>query len=325
MEVGFTLLAERYERGSVLMTSNLVFSKREAIFKDALMTTAAIFRALRDQIGKGGDKLMKAYLSKEQLDRWGKEIEAERTDLFNRQYLPKVKPFPKMRGLFERLQKDKIEIALATSAKDDELRAYKRITGIGPFLSVKVSSDDVAESKPDPDVFLAARKKLGFDPRNIIAIGDTPYDAESAGKAGMATIGLLCGGSSPAKLRAAGCVALYSDPADLLMKYDSSPVAAGGKARMNGDYGKKDKSMKSNNTFYFLMGLAIGTAAGILYAPKPGQEIRSFLKRKSDEGASYAKQTASDAMDLARHKADELKQTAAETINSATENMKGEA
>jgi DNA replication protein DnaC len=44
MEVIFTLLAERYERGSVLMTSNLQFSKWEGIFKDAMMTVAAIDR-----------------------------------------------------------------------------------------------------------------------------------------------------------------------------------------------------------------------------------------------------------------------------------------
>jgi DNA replication protein DnaC len=44
MEVIFTLLAERYERGSVLMTSNLQFSKWEGIFKDAMMTAAAIDR-----------------------------------------------------------------------------------------------------------------------------------------------------------------------------------------------------------------------------------------------------------------------------------------
>ena len=44
MEVVFTLLAERYERGSVLMTSNLQLSKWEGIFKDAMMTAAAIDR-----------------------------------------------------------------------------------------------------------------------------------------------------------------------------------------------------------------------------------------------------------------------------------------
>ena len=44
MEVVFTLLAERYERGSVLMTSNLPFSKWEGIFKDPMTTAAAIDR-----------------------------------------------------------------------------------------------------------------------------------------------------------------------------------------------------------------------------------------------------------------------------------------
>jgi len=44
MEVLFTLLAEHYERGSVLISSNLPFSKWEAIFKDPMTTAAAIDR-----------------------------------------------------------------------------------------------------------------------------------------------------------------------------------------------------------------------------------------------------------------------------------------
>jgi DNA replication protein DnaC len=44
MEVLFTLLAERYERGSVLLSSNLPFSKWDGIFKDAMTTAAAIDR-----------------------------------------------------------------------------------------------------------------------------------------------------------------------------------------------------------------------------------------------------------------------------------------
>ena len=125
------------------------------------------FRAVREQIGKGADKLMKVFLSEEQIQRWGKQIEAERTELFKRQYLPQVKPFPKLRELFERLRDDEVKIALASSAKDDELQAYKKITGIGPYLDAKTSSDDVAHSKPDPDIFLAARKKLGIDPGTL--------------------------------------------------------------------------------------------------------------------------------------------------------------
>ena len=43
MEVLFTLLAERYERGSLLLTSNLPFSKWDGIFKDPMTTAATIF------------------------------------------------------------------------------------------------------------------------------------------------------------------------------------------------------------------------------------------------------------------------------------------
>ena len=225
------------------------------------------FRAVREQIGKGSDKLMKVFLSEQQIQRWGKEIEGERTELFKRRYLPLIKPFPQVRDLFERLRREEIKIALASSAKDDELREYKKITGIGPYLSAETSSDDVEHSKPDPDIFLAARRKLGIDPRNIIAIGDTPYDAESAGKAGITTIALLCGGWSPAKLRAAGSVALYRDPADLLKNYDTSPLAISGLARTTKDDANEKKFMNSQRIFYFLMGLGLGAAAGILYAP----------------------------------------------------------
>lgn len=50
MEVLFTLLAERYERGSVMITSNLPFSKWEKIFKDPMMTAAAIDRIVHHSI-----------------------------------------------------------------------------------------------------------------------------------------------------------------------------------------------------------------------------------------------------------------------------------
>jgi DNA replication protein DnaC len=50
MEVLFTLLADRYERGSVLLTSNLPFSKWEAIFKDPMTTAAAIDRLVHHSV-----------------------------------------------------------------------------------------------------------------------------------------------------------------------------------------------------------------------------------------------------------------------------------
>jgi phosphoglycolate phosphatase-like HAD superfamily hydrolase len=57
-----------------------------------------------------------------------------------------------------------------------------------------------------------------------LVVGDTPYDTEAAAKAGMRTIGLLCGGWSEDELKQAGCIILYKDVADLLAHYEDSPL-----------------------------------------------------------------------------------------------------
>jgi gas vesicle protein len=84
----------------------------------------------------------------------------------------------------------------------------------------------------------------------------------------------------------------------------------------------KEKSMNSNNTLYFLLGLGMGAAAGVFYAPKSGSQTRDFLRSKSEEGTRYAKKTARDAGGLAKQKADELKKTASDTLDHATKSVK---
>ena len=183
---------------------------------------------IRSQIGKGGDLLLLELLPKDEVERRGQEIEKYRLDLFRRAYLHRVKPLPKVRELFERIKADGRRIALASSAKAEELANYKRIAGIEDLLDAETSSDDAERSKPHPDIFQAALDRLGgIDPAEVIAVGDTPYDAEAAGKAGLRTVGLLSGGWSEAELLEAGCVAIYRDPAHLLEQYGRSPMVEG--------------------------------------------------------------------------------------------------
>ena len=103
---------------------------------------------------------------------------------------------------------------------------YAQIAGVSDLIDVTVSSDDAEESKPAPDIFVAALKKAGVSPGEALVLGDSPYDAEAAVKAGIVPVGVLCGGFAESDLRAAGCVAVYRDPADLLRRYDDSPLAA---------------------------------------------------------------------------------------------------
>ena len=185
------------------------------------------FETIRPQIGKGGDQIMPVFINPDELKRIRKDLEEYRKDLFKRNYLPHVKPFPKARELFLTILKHDQRIALASSGKREEVSAYKRIAGIDDLVQEETSSDDAQKSKPHPDIFQAALAKLSpLTHEQIMVVGDTPYDAEAAGKAGMRTIGLLCGGTSEQVLRKSGCIAVYQDPADLLTRYENSPLAS---------------------------------------------------------------------------------------------------
>ncbi|MBV9927733.1 MAG: HAD family hydrolase [Acidobacteria bacterium] len=184
------------------------------------------FGSVRSQIGKGGDQLMPVFLSKEELEEFGEELEEYRGELFKREYLSQVKGFPKVRELFQRIKDEGLRLALASSAKGDELKAYKERARIEDLVEEETSSDDAEKSKPYPDIFEAALERLGdVRPSEAVVVGDTPYDAEAAGKAGLKTVGLLSGGFPEADLRAAGCIRIYRDPADLLAQYEDSPLA----------------------------------------------------------------------------------------------------
>jgi phosphoglycolate phosphatase-like HAD superfamily hydrolase len=174
------------------------------------------FQAIRSQIGKGGDQLMPVFLPPDVLGSQGKAIEAWRKDLFARDYMPRVRGFPEVPDLFRFLLDAGVRVALGSSAKADELEAYKKAAGIEGLAEVETTADDAERSKPHPDIFQAVLDRLGLAPSRVMVVGDTPYDVEAASKAGMATVALLCGGFPEPDLRGAGAVGVRRDPADLL-------------------------------------------------------------------------------------------------------------
>lgn len=183
------------------------------------------YQQVRHQIGKGGDQLMPVFFSQEELDEFGKEMEEYRGKIFKRDYLPRVRAFADVRELFLKIKADGKRLALASSAKEDELKTYKKLAHIEDLVEEETSADDADKSKPHPDIFQAALERLGdIAPSEVVVVGDTPYDAEAARKAGLRTIGVLCGGFPEAELDAAGCMEIYQDPADLLARYEESVI-----------------------------------------------------------------------------------------------------
>lgn len=180
------------------------------------------FADVRRCIGMGGDKLLPAVAGVAEDSALGKQISKRRSELFKEQHLPHLHAFPQVRALLLKMRARGLALAVASSAKREELEPFLALAQVQDLIEDKASSSDASSSKPDPDIVQAAITKLGFAPERVIMLGDTPYDIEAAASAGVRTIAVRCGGRSDADL--AGALAIYDEPADLLAKFDSSPL-----------------------------------------------------------------------------------------------------
>lgn len=180
---------------------------------------------VRRLIGMGGDKVLPELTGLEQDSHEGQQISQRRSNIFRERYLPKVQPLPGTRDLLQRIRAEGLELGVATSAKGDEVEALLRTARVNDLVKARTTSSDVSRSKPDPDIVQAALDLMEQSPSATVMLGDTPYDVQAAGRAGVAIVAFRSGGWSDGDLQ--GAVAIYDDPADLLAHYDESPLKNG--------------------------------------------------------------------------------------------------
>ncbi|MHB0950103.1 MAG: HAD family hydrolase [Gemmatimonadaceae bacterium] len=182
------------------------------------------FERVRPLIGMGGDKVLPILTGLDAESPEGTALAARKKALFRSKYLPTLKPAPGAHDLLERMLNEGLTLVIATSASGDEVDGILRQAELDGLVHSATSSSDANRSKPDPDIIHAALRSSGLRPTQVVMLGDTPYDIESAARAGVPTVALRCGGWwSEDDLAAA--VAVYDDPADLLRQYDQSPLA----------------------------------------------------------------------------------------------------
>jgi HAD superfamily hydrolase (TIGR01509 family) len=172
----------------------------------------------------GGDKYVAAVAGEELEERLGDELRKRWERLFD-ELLPEVEAFDGAYDVIAALRARGHRIVLASSAirshfdafVDDKLRARD-------LADDWTTKDDVEASKPDPDLVAAALEKAGTD--RAVMVGDTPWDCEAAGRAGVPTVCVVTGGFSEAELREAGAVAVFDALRTLLDRLDETPFAA---------------------------------------------------------------------------------------------------
>ena len=189
------------------------------------------FADVRRLIGKGGDHILAELCGLDSERGTGKEIGERRKQLFKQQ-LQCLQPMRGAPELVAELRRRMQKLVVATSASSDELDLLLEQAGVTDAFRDATTADDVDASKPEPDVVLAALRKIALPRREVLFVGDTPYDVEACVRAGVRCIALRCGGWHDRSLR--GAIAIYDDPQDVLdhlddvLSEDASPRAAAG-------------------------------------------------------------------------------------------------
>jgi len=181
------------------------------------------FDRVRELIGKGGDKLLPETVGVAKDSPEGKEISKRRGVVFKDKYLPTLRPFPSARELVAALRDRGLRLVVATSATAEEITALLDVANVRDLLCDVKTSKDAKDSKPDPDIVVAALTAAKCRSSEAVMLGDTPYDVEAAARAGVVAVALRCGGWDDASLE--GAKAIYDNPRDLLAKLDTSLFA----------------------------------------------------------------------------------------------------
>ncbi|RLP98636.1 HAD family hydrolase [Micromonospora sp. CV4] len=174
-------------------------------------------------IGMGSDKLLDHLLGPER-DRDADAKLRDAHDTLYGEYWERLTPLPGAAALLRACAERGLRVVLATSASEQEVGALRHALDADDVIETVTSSADAQQSKPAPDILVAALDQSGLAAERVVFVGDSVWDVAAAGKLDIPCVGLTCGGTSRGELAGAGAVAVYDDPAGLLATLDESPV-----------------------------------------------------------------------------------------------------
>jgi HAD superfamily hydrolase (TIGR01509 family) len=168
---------------------------------------------LHRHLGMGGDQFVRAVAGEEVERTTGDRLREE----WKRQYdplLPEVQPAAGAHALLERLRDAGWRSVLATSGAPDHTEHCLDLLDARGLLDGWTTADDVAATKPSPDVVLTAWEKAGGG--EAVLIGDSTWDVEAGNRAGLATVCVLTGGFGEQELLEAGAAAVFPSLTELI-------------------------------------------------------------------------------------------------------------
>jgi HAD superfamily hydrolase (TIGR01509 family) len=172
-------------------------------------------------IGMGGDQLVAALAGEDVDSEQGDDIRAAEKALYLAS-IESVEPLEGARELIEDLKGQGRKVVLASSAKSQEVEHYLDVLDARELADGWTTSADVEQTKPEPDLVLAALERLGTE--DAVMVGDTPWDVKAAKKAGVETVAVLTGGFSDEELREAGAAVVFESIVELRERIGETPL-----------------------------------------------------------------------------------------------------
>lgn len=174
-------------------------------------------------VGMGGDRLVDNLLPSGRDKDEDKEIMASHGALYASHW-PSLRAFDGARDLLAACHDAGLAVALASSARKKDLQVMKSILDCESAIDGATSANDAKESKPSPDILVAALGTIGVEAADAVFVGDAVWDMKAAAALGIPAVGVTCGGIGVDRLREAGAIEVYDGPRDLLENLASSAI-----------------------------------------------------------------------------------------------------
>jgi HAD superfamily hydrolase (TIGR01549 family) len=172
-------------------------------------------------VGMGGDQLVAALAGGRVEEEQGDAVRSAEKALYLA-LIEEIEPLDGAAELIADLKERRHTVVLASSARENEVDHYLDLLHARDLADGWTTSAEVEATKPEPDLVVAAVEKAGN--REAFMVGDTTWDCEAAGRAGVGMIAVLTGGFSEQELRDAGAVAVFESIAELRERLGETPL-----------------------------------------------------------------------------------------------------
>jgi HAD superfamily hydrolase (TIGR01509 family) len=168
-------------------------------------------------IGMGGDQLVTEVAGEDVEREHGDDVRAAWTEQADA-WLDEISALPGAHALLEAVRGAGFGLVMASSGKPHHIERYAELIEAGDLADAWVSSGDVEQTKPAPDLLQVAMERVGASA--AVVVGDSVWDCRAAARLGLPSVAVRTGGFSNEELREAGATSVYASVEELTADVD---------------------------------------------------------------------------------------------------------